>query len=85
MVESSMRYARIHPRASSSTASKTMPIGSSADALRLISLRLHTVAAADDAVKCAEVTHVERIGRVGVVYRIAVAECTGLYSTGGDR
>lgn len=59
--------------------------GEAADALRMISLRLHTVAAADDAQKSAELTHVERIGRVGVVYRIAVTECTGRYSTGSDR
>jgi nitroimidazol reductase NimA-like FMN-containing flavoprotein (pyridoxamine 5'-phosphate oxidase superfamily) len=54
-----------------------------AEALRLISARLRTVALADAAWPLAERTYVARIGRDGVVYRITIAERTGRYSSSG--
>lgn len=54
-----------------------------ADALRLISTRLRTVARADRAWPLAERTYVARIRLPGVVYRIAIEERTGRYSTSG--
>jgi nitroimidazol reductase NimA-like FMN-containing flavoprotein (pyridoxamine 5'-phosphate oxidase superfamily) len=54
-----------------------------AEALRLISARLRTVALADAAWPLAERTYVARIGRAGVIYRITIAERTGRYSSSG--
>ncbi len=52
------------------------------DALRAISARLRTVAAADAAGDEAKRTHVDRSGRYGVVYRIRVSKVTGRRSPG---
>jgi nitroimidazol reductase NimA-like FMN-containing flavoprotein (pyridoxamine 5'-phosphate oxidase superfamily) len=54
--------------------------GSAAQALRLISERLRTVALADAAPGSAERSYVGRTGRDGVTYRIAIAERTGRFS-----
>jgi nitroimidazol reductase NimA-like FMN-containing flavoprotein (pyridoxamine 5'-phosphate oxidase superfamily) len=54
-----------------------------AQALRLISDRLRTVALADAAWPSADRSYVARIGRDGVVYSITIAERTGRYSRSG--
>lgn len=53
-----------------------------ADALRLISTRLRTVAIADAASRSAGRTYVARMARDGVVYCIAIAERTGRFARG---
>jgi len=57
---------------------------SAADALRRLSLRMHTVAMADEASLAAQRTYVARIARDGVAYRIDVIEKTGRRSTADD-
>jgi nitroimidazol reductase NimA-like FMN-containing flavoprotein (pyridoxamine 5'-phosphate oxidase superfamily) len=54
-----------------------------AQALRLISTRLRTVAVAETTSPSAERSYVARIGRDGVLYCITIAERTGRYSTSG--
>lgn len=51
------------------------------DALRAISARLRTVAAADAAGSDAERSHVERSGRYGIVYEIRISKMTGRRAT----
>ena len=51
-----------------------------ADALRQISARLHTIAAADGASVAAAHTYVARTAAYGIAYRIEITERTGRYA-----
>ncbi len=55
--------------------------GEALDAVRRISLRLRTIAAADGAPLAAEQSYVDRTAPYGVPYRIDVSEMTGRYAS----